>query len=194
MNKNTIMLVAMLVFALTAKAQTLLGIPFSGSTNTFVNALVKQKGFTLVKSNTTGVKSYIMKGKILDYNCEIIILGTPKTNQVCKMVVYTDKQTSFNDLTSTYNIIYTLLESKYGKANDECLDFFKTPYERHDGYEMTAISVGKYVRMCGFGENEPNMSVYQMIDKYPQVKIVWENKQNMELISKERKESAQGEL
>jgi uncharacterized pyridoxamine 5'-phosphate oxidase family protein len=59
---------------------------------------------------------------------------------------------------------------------------------------MTAISVGKYVRMCGFGENEPNMSVYQMIDKYPQVKIVWENKQNMELVSKERKESAQGEL
>jgi hypothetical protein len=135
-----------------------------------------------------------MKGKILDYNCDIIILGTPKTNQVCKMVVYTDKQTSFSDLTSIYDIIYTLLESKYGKANDECLDFFKTPYERHDGYEMTAISVGKYVRMCGFGENEPNMSVYQMIDKYPQVKIVWENKQNMELVSKERKESAQGEL
>lgn len=194
MMKKLSLLVAMVIFALTSNAQTLLGIPFNGDAKVFVNKLVKEKGFVLDKSNVDGSNTYILSGKILGYQCEVIVLGTSKTNQVCKMVAYTPNATTFSDLTSTFNSIYTLLEAKYGKNDRECIDYFTTPYERGDGYEISAIKLGKYIRMCMFGENEPNLSAYEIIEKYAQVKLVWENKENMQLLKKERLESAKDEL
>jgi hypothetical protein len=187
------MLVAMLVFALTTKAQSLLGIPFSGNTNTFKNELVK-KGF-VVQPNKTGVKNvFILKGTILGRECNVFVFGTPKTNQVYKMVAYTPEETNFTDLSSTFDVIQGYLEEKYGKGEDECLDYFKSPYERYDGYEMTAIKVNKYLRMCLLGNKEPNMSVAILIEKYPQVKMIWENVANTEVNKAERLEKAKNEL
>lgn len=194
MKKQTLILVAIMVFALKTSAQNLLGIPFKGTTASYVNALVKQKGFKVIQAETKTVKGYLLKGKILGYDCEVIVIGTPKTSQVCKVIAFTSPTNNFTTLTNTFDNIYGLLESKYGKSDDDCVDFFQSPYERHDGYEITAIQVGKYVRMCGFADKEPNLSVFVAIEEEPQVKIIWENKQNMALVEKERTDNAKNEL
>ena len=193
MRKHTIILVAMLVFALTTKAQTLLGIPFDGSAKVFANALV-QKGFTL-KPNVSSVKNvYILKGSILSRTFDVYVFGSAKTNTIYKMVAYSSRESNFSDLTSTYNYFYSLIEGKYGKSEHDCIDYFKVPYERGDGYEMTAVSTGKYVRMCLFGNKVPNLLVSMTIEKYAQVKIAWENTSNLEIHKSELSQSAKDEL
>lgn len=188
------MLVAMVIFALTSNAQTLLGIPFSGDAKVFASKLVA-KGFVPQKNTTTVKNLSVFKGIILGKSCEVYVFGTAKTNQVFKMIAYTDRETTFSDITSTFDVLNGYLEEKYGKNQEnECIDFFKSPYERGDGYEMTAIRSGKYVRMCVYGDNEPNMSVMLSIEKFSQVKITWENDSMQEVQQKELKERAKNEL
>ena len=194
MKKQTLLFIAMLVFALNGKAQTLFGIPFKGNTNDFAMALVNQKKFIKPATQPKGMNAVFLKGQVLGNDCDIYIIGTPKTNQVCKLVAYTIPSTTFSNLTNTYDRIHQLLEVKYGKDSQECVDYFKSPYERHDGYEMNAIKLGKYVRMCGFGSSEPNLSVFAIIENTPKVQIIWENKENMTIMIKERNDSAKDEL
>lgn len=73
------------------------------------------------------------------------------------------------------------------------MDFFSSPYERYDGYEMTAITVGKYIRMCQF-PSDSSMMPFIIIDKQPKVRISWEQKENMELNKQEKMEKAKNEL
>jgi hypothetical protein len=110
-----------------------------------------------------------------------------------KVSAYTRKETTFSSLSATFDNIYALMEAKYGGMEDECLNYFSPPYERHDGYEMTAIAVGKYVRMCQF-ESDSSMIPFMIIDKFPKVRISWEHKENMELNKLENMEKAKDEL
>lgn len=192
MRKNTFLLAVMLIFALTTtKAQSLLGIPFKGDALAFVNQL-KAKGFVFKPENSKK-GFYILKGTLLGYECDVYVSGTNKTNQIMKVSAYAPNETTFTGLTNTYDNIYNLMFAKYGEPKEECLDFFSKPYERYDGYEMTAISVGKYIRMCQF-PSDSSMMPFIIIDKYPKVRISWEHKENMELNKVEKMEKAKDEL
>ena len=192
MRKNTFLLAVMLIFALTTtKAQTLLGIPFQGDAFAFVNQM-KAKGFVYLPENSKK-GFYILKGTLLGYECDVYVSGTNKTNQLMKVSAYTRNETTFSSLTATFDNIYALMEAKYGGMEDECLNYFSSPYERHDGYEMTALAVGKYVRMCQF-ESDSSMTPFMIIDKFPKVRISWEHKENMELNKVEKMEKAKDEL
>ena len=192
MRKNTFLLAVMLIFALTTtKAQTLLGIPFKGDAFAFVNQM-KAKGFVYLPENSKK-GFYILKGTLLGYECDVYVSGTNKTNQLMKVSAYTRKETTFSSLSATFDNIYALMEAKYGAMEDECLNYFSSPYERHDGYEMTALAVGKYVRMCQF-ESDSSMIPFMIIDKFPKVRISWEHKENMELNKLENMEKAKDEL
>lgn len=181
----------MMIFALTIKAQTLLGIPFKGDALAFVTQL-KAKGFVFKPENSKK-GFYILKGTLLGYECDVYVSGTNKTNQIMKVSAYTQSEITFNSLSNTYDNIHTLLLAKYGVPIEECLDFFSSPYERYDGYEMTAISVGKYIRMCQF-PSDSSMMPFIIIDKQPKVRISWEHKENMELNKVEKMEKAKNEL
>jgi hypothetical protein len=156
-----------------------------------VNQL-KEKGFIyLPEDSEKGF--YTLRGTLLGYDCEVYVSGTKKTNQLMKVSAYTQKETTFSSLTSTFDNIYTLMEAKYGKSEKECLDFFSSPYNRNDGYEMTALTVGKYVRVCQF-PSDSSMMPFMIIDKFPKVRISWEHKENMKLNKLENMEKAKDEL
>lgn len=181
----------MMIFALTTKAQTLLGIPFKGDALAFVTQL-KAKGFVFKPENSKK-GFYILKGTLLGYECDIYVLGTNKTNQLMKVSASAHSETTFTSLTNTFDNIYNLMVAKYSEPEDNCLDFFTTPYEKYDGYEMTAISVGKYIRLCQF-PSDSSMMPFMLIDKFPKVRISWEHKENFELNKQEKMEKAKNEL
>jgi hypothetical protein len=194
MKKQFISLMVMLVFALTSSnAQTLFGVPFDGNAYVFATNLTK-KGFVLKQNNTKIKNVYIMSGQVLNRQCEIYVFGSAKTNKLFRVVAYTPKELTFSGLSQTFDVVSGYLKEKYGEGERECLDYFKTPYELGDGYEMTAVATGNYIRMCVFGDNVPNVVVMTHIEEYPQVRIVWEHQVNVETHLKETKQKANEEL
>ena len=157
-------------------AQTFDGIPISGDLPTMI-AKLKAKGY-IYENTDDGVAS--LKGKIASvYNVELLIFTTPKTKKVCKVVAYLDKNINWYSIKSEYEKFVGIITEKYGTP-DTKYDFFSSPYEAGDGYEMTALAVEK----CTFASywfKKNNTSIVVEISKYKQVKLGYENDEMMEI-------------
>ena len=116
-------------------------------------------------------------------NVELYIFVTPKTKQVYKMTVFLPQRTSWSGLKSDYDEFTTLFTEKYGEPFGEMKKFEK-PYEEGDGYEYSALSLGKvsYYTLW-MGVQKMNVSV--QISKFKQVQLVYENEQLSEVEQKE---------
>lgn len=140
--KKILALMFSCMLTLTASAQehlTFKGIPIDGKLTEFVNKL-KAQGFIEIKVNND---SAIMKGDFSGKNCEIIMYASKKSNIVYQVGAILEKDDSWGVLKSTYDEYKSLLNSKYEEG--QTIEFFKSPYEEGDGYEMTALRNNKCI-------------------------------------------------
>lgn len=173
MKKHIFTLVAMLVFALTIKAQSFSGLAIEGSLTTFNQKMIA-KGYRFKKQITPYI--YFYEGSISAEKVEVFVFATPKTKQVAKVSVFYSKNETFEGINDKFEQKKEVLTSKYGFPKD-CLEFFESPYERNDGYEEIAIQVEKYTHSC-FWHISENFAMSLSISKYMQVQIVYENVSN----------------
>lgn len=113
-------------------------IPIDGNISEFVEKM-KSDGFEV--DELLGEK-VTMKGKFVNEDCNISVISTPKSNAVWKVVVYLPKQSSWYSLKSDYEAFVKSFTAKYGSPT-KSYGFFSKPYYEGDGYEMTALNVGK---------------------------------------------------
>lgn len=162
------------------------GISLKGTVNAFAQELVK-KGCKILESKGNTIT---LKGEFVNKNCEIIILGSNKTNMVWKAVAFLPEQTSWYSLKGEYNDLKKQFQQKYGEG--ESFEFFSKPYYEGDGYEIQALSLEKCTYVTYF-QTEKGIIVVE-ISKYSQVRICYEDKINTELKNKEAEEIIRNEI
>lgn len=179
--KNSLLAI-FLMFSVYVNAQSFDGVPVSGDLPTAV-AKYKAKGYTVSKYIENGV---ILKGKVAGNSIELFVFTTPKSKKVCKMVAYLDEDISWRSLKYNYNKFYDIFLEKYGEP-DSKYDFFSSPYEEGDGYELQAVSLEK-ATFAAYWLRRDNLTVAVEISKYKQIKLVYENNLVMNIRDKEQSE------
>lgn len=131
--------IIMLSFAMRAQEHmTFMGIPIDGKISTFVQKL-EDKGFTYVN---TGYGVTFLTGSFAgNRDCIILVFSSIKSLTVWKIFVVFPSKSSWESLKNEYQTMKSLYSRKYGEPN--IYEFFISPYYEGDGYEMTAISIGK---------------------------------------------------
>lgn len=86
--------------------------------------------------------SAVVKGDFAGVpNCEILIIKSRYADFVWKIVVLMPENNNWYSLKGEYERFKKMFTLKYGKPKS--YEFFSDPYEEGDGYEHTALSVGK---------------------------------------------------
>jgi hypothetical protein len=151
-----------------------MGMSVSGPVAAF-NAQLKTKGFTLDVLQTEG-DLYVFTGTISTKDVEIVVITTPTSKLVKKLVVFYPKQESWYSLKSQFNDVVEVITKKYGKPDDNYA-FFQSPYEEGDGYEMTAVGTENcfYLYAWKANANFPNQTIAVRIVKSKRVTLAYEN-------------------
>jgi hypothetical protein len=178
--KKYLLTVVLGLVAMITNAQTFLGLPLSGSINEFHKQLVA-KGFTMT-FNENDARFY--DGTLGNSPIRVLVLNTPNTKQVAKGVIWFAEKSSFYDLEYDFDDKKKVFVEKYGEPTD-CFNYFAKPYYRGDGYELTAVRVGKYSNVC-FWQLTNGFSVSLEVDKSQKIKASFENNENMKLLKEER--------
>ena len=138
--KKLILTLFAIVLAVSAFAQDqhlkFKGIPIDGTLTNYVKAL-KNAGYEFICQSPDD-SGAALSGTFTNKDVTILVVTTPKTKTVWKVVVFFEDQNDWYSLKSDYKDLKASLTSKYGQP-DPVFEFFSSPYEEGDGYEMTAI-------------------------------------------------------
>lgn len=110
-----------------------MGIPLNGTVEVF-SLRLEEKGFTKVGEKEGSINYY---GKFANELVKLTLVASPRTNTVCKIVIDFPEKESWSQLRNDYLEKKTLYNRKY-LLTDE-YEFFSSPYEEGDGYEMRAV-------------------------------------------------------
>lgn len=178
--KNLIAIVFALIISVSSIAQSatpeFMGIDVDGSRSE-VTSKFKSKGFTVARERADE-NSIKFTGKVNGMQMEVFAAFTPVSNKCWGFMIYLPEQTSWYEIKKQYNDYLDLLTDKYGTPNSK-YDFFSSPYYEGDGYEMSALTLGK----CSYAAFWDKYSI--QISKFKQVKIQYENPVNSALADKE---------
>lgn len=172
-----LLLAICLLSSVTSRSQEVMGIKVDGLRTDVVNKF-KAKGFKV--TGTPSEKAVTMEGVVNGNKYEVVVVNTPTTKKVWKIALYLSKQTDWYDIKATYEKYYNMLVEKYGQPNSFYTGF-SSPYYEGDGYEMSAVGLGKcnYTAFWDF--------VYIEISEFKQVYLSYENAVNVELNKIENK-------
>jgi len=173
MKKITTTLAVMLI-SIVSNAQVFMGISVSGPVASF-NAQLRAKGFTMDALQSEG-DLYVFNGTISTKDVEVVVITTPTSKLVRKIVVFYPKQESWYSLKSEFNDVFEVISKKYGQPDDNYA-FFKSPYEEGDGYEMTAVGTENCFYLSAWKANAtyPNQTIAVRIAKSKRVTLAYEN-------------------
>jgi hypothetical protein len=139
------------------------------------------KGFTFEKASND---IYEFIGKIAGERVGISLVYTPVSKLVWKLIVSYDRHgQSWGSLENKFDELVTIFTQKYGSPKHN-FRFFSSPYERGDGYELTAISADKCSYLYSWDKTTFHISI--KIVKGPAVWISYENVANAEKDDDER--------
>lgn len=109
-------------------------------------------------------------------NCELLVLRSRYEDYVWKIIVIMPENNNWYSLKSDYERFKEMFRKKYGKPDS--YEYFSEPYEEGDGYEHTALSVGKCSYISFF--NVPLGTISLRISESGAISIAYEDKINAE--------------
>lgn len=165
---------------------TFKGVPINGTVNSFAQELVK-KGCKIKESKGNIIT---LEGEFVNNTCEIIAVGSHKTNTAWKAIAYLPEETNWYSIKNDYNNLKKIFQQKYGDGTS--YEFFSKPYYEGDGYEMQALTLKKCTYSTYF-EIETGIIVLE-ISKYKQISIGYEDKINVEINRKEANDIINDEI
>ncbi len=177
---KVIKLVIVLFFLATTTlwGQEFLGVKVDGKKDAVI-AVFKSKGFILKSDKDNAA---LLNGSAGGKKVELYIHYTPISKLVWGFKIYLPEKTSWYSLKTDYQDFLNLFTEKYGDP-EEKFEFFSSPYEEGDGYEMTAVATEKCTYSAYWG-NKYSVSITQ----FKQVRLSYENELNVELKDKEKKQ------
>jgi hypothetical protein len=111
-------------------------VPWAARAETVREAMVKQ-GFQFAKNTENG--DLLFDGRLFNQTTQVAAVMS-KNGDLVKWVVML--LTPDNHAIDTYRDLREGLIKTYGPPHDD-FEFYQTPYRKSDGYEVTAIKVGK---------------------------------------------------
>jgi hypothetical protein len=171
-----------------------MGIPIEGDAVIFINKL-KTKGFKVKKYDAiVTTMTGVFLGNVTN---EVLIVHTPKSKKVWKVVVFLQEQIGWSSLKSEYQSLLSKLNNKYGEPSTSYFSFL-SPYEEGDGYEMNAVEFEKTNIVAWWNlmyqDGTESGTIMLELSKWKQNKITWENASNGALKEKEQAELDAEEL
>lgn len=171
-----------------------MGTPIEGDVMVFINKL-KSKGFKVKKYDAiVTTMTGVFLGNLTN---EVLIIHTPKSKKVWKVVVYMQEQIGWSSLKSEYVSLLSKLNNKYGEPSSSYFSFM-SPYEEGDGYEMNAVELEKTNIVAWWNlthqDGTESGTITLELSKWKQNKISWENAINAALKVKEQAELDADEL
>jgi hypothetical protein len=171
-----------------------MGIPIEGDAVIFINKL-KVKGFKVKKYDAiVTTMTGVFLGNVTN---EVLIVHTPKSKKVWKVVVFLQEQIGWSSLKSEYQSWLSKLNNKYGEPSTSYFSFL-SPYEEGDGYEMNAVEFEKTNIVAWWNlmyqDGTESGTIMLELSKWKQNKITWENATNGALKEKEQAELDAEEL
>ncbi len=178
------------------KHLTFRDVPIDGSLRAFTSQ-IEAKGFTLVytPSDNSGAA---FTGKFIGKEVTLLVITSPKTRTVWKVAVDFGDQRSWYSLKSDYRDLKNSLSVKYGIPTS--YEYFRSPYEEGDGYEMTAIYAEKCVYVSYFDVKENDKVVgtialsIEKHDTQGYVSLRYEDAVNASMASSEKNANIYDEL
>jgi len=176
--KKLILLAFAFVISVSLFAQEFLGVKVDGKKSEVIQQF-KQKGFTVKGDDSKDIVTLIgdAGGKTVD----LLIISSPTTQTVWKFAVYLPQRSTWSSLKGEYQDFLEMLSTKYGKP-EKTYQFFSSPYDEGDGYEMTGVSIGKSNYISFWPEDQ---GITLEISKTKQVRIAYENGKNYEISKQE---------
>lgn len=159
-----------------------MGTEVTGDYENFKDSLVL-KGFTYIDSFETLHRFY---GKFANEIVTLNVMSSPKTNTVFKVIVYFPEREEWKELKRDYFAKKELYKTKYPLDSD--FEFFSSPYEDGDGYEMRAVTKGKCNYVSFFLAVGGHITVE--IDKSSKIKVVYEDRENIKIGKTELEKNA----
>lgn len=150
-----------------------MGIEVTGSYESFKDSL-KAKGFTYMSSFENLHNFY---SKFATEIVKLCIVSSTKSNTVFKVIVYFPAKDNWKELKRDYFTKKEMYKQKYPLDRD--YEFFSSPYEDGDGYEMRAVIQDKCRYVSFFLAIGGHITVE--IDKSAQIMVVYEDRENMKL-------------
>lgn len=159
-----------------------MGIDVNGKYESFKDSL-EAKGFVYTNSYETLHTFY---GKFANEIVTLNVLASPRTQTVCKVIVLFPTKEEWGELKEDYFAKKEMYKSKY--PLDKEFEFFLSPYEDGDGYEMRAVKRDKCRYITFFFAMGGHIAVE--INKSAQVKIVYEDRENIKVAKNELEQTA----
>lgn len=123
-------------------------------------------------------------------NCDLLIVRSKYEDFVWKIVVIMPENNNWYSLKSEYDRFKVMFTKKYGRPDS--YEYFTEPYEEGDGYEHTALSVGKCSYISFF--TLPLGTISLRISENGAVSIGYEDKLNAERNSNDLDNIASDEI
>ena len=162
---------------------TFKGIEINGSLDD-IRMQLENKGFSFISNIENGI---VLEGDFAGFsNCEIIVSYSPYINLVWRIIVLLPQKSQWYDLKEEYFRCKDLFLKKYGKP--QSYEYFTSPYEEGDGYEMTAVSSENCSYASYFDTSLGFVVVKISVDE--RVMFVYEDKCNADLDSEARNNQA----
>ncbi len=188
MKKILTLMTLIMAFATQLSAQsehfTFRDIPITGTVEEFGERL-KELGYT-----PTGIPTQY-KGKFIGEDCILSVSSSEYTGLVYYVAVQFETTNSWISLKSNYSAIQELCTSKYGKPLLS-LRSFDSPYYEGDGYEISAIKLGK----CTYADiwEVDNGKIRMGIPQNCSIILFYADKINEDLHEQAKRESAESEI
>ena len=157
-------------------------IPINGHLSVFVQKM-KTLGY---KSIYSSEKAEVFEGIFAGKEANIYVLASSKSKTVFKVTVLYPKRETWLKLKSEFLDMKDLFQKKYGTPND-VYDFFDSPYEEGDGYEIQALKSDK-VHFVVFWDDKDGV-IELSIDESCQVQITYEDNKNTIIANRELDDS-----
>ena len=180
--KKILMVAIILIASVSVYSQEFMGIKIDGGKDLVINQF-KTKGFKVSPTNDPKLNYTSMEGTVNGKSMELLICHTPTSKIVWKLIVTLPKQNTWYDLKNEYEKYKDILVKKYGQPSDD-FHFFSSPYDEGDGYEMTAVAVGKCTYSSYFTNQGNSVSIE--ISKWKEIDINYENEKNRLVKNKEK--------
>ena len=134
-----------------------MGIPIEGDAVIFINKL-KVKGFKVKKYDAiVTTMTGVFLGNVTN---EVLIVHTPKSKKVWKVVVFLQEQIGWSSLKSEYQSLLSKLNNKYGEPSTSYFSFL-SPYEEGDGGGMIIQSAHKNFKLRSGDWNQDQEAQYK---------------------------------
>lgn len=167
-------------------------IPISGNVNNFIRKLEAQ-GYTVTNSYNQEYNLAILTGKFAGVNnCQILVVGTPVSMLVCRVVISLPEQQIWFSLKSEYQEWKNKLTAKYGTPTS--YEYFSEPYYEGDGYEMTALSNEHCQYQSFYTDKETEGTIVVRLSTRGCVTMVYEDKHNSDIGEGEKNNIANDDL